>query len=73
MNPTKKNDPSDRRCALEDQGDIECVALLDGSDDWCHGCEFYVCEAHSQNLCLRIGGHDVMEHLESFADDTIDD
>lgn len=53
---TKKNDPSDRRCALEGQEvdgeEIECAPLADGNDDWCYGCKFYVCREHSRNYGL---------------------
>lgn len=69
MKLTKQGDRSDRRCALEGQRGDECSPLAEGTDDWCHGCQFYVCEAHSQNLSLPFGRHDVMEHLNDTEED----
>lgn len=66
---TEPGNQQDRRCALEGQQDMACKPLLDGDDDWCFGCKFYICDAHSRNLEHGGHGHDVMEHLLDSSED----
>lgn len=62
-----KGDERDVRCAFDDYA---CTPEGVTSDDYCNGCGFHICEAHSQNLELPFGGHDVCEHLNGEQEDT---
>lgn len=61
MNGITKNDPSDRRCAFTGYG-CEDGALAPGDENWCWGCQFYICEGCYRNYDMPFGGHDVTEH-----------
>lgn len=38
-------------------------------DAYCHGCKFFVCEAHSTNIDLPWGGHHVAQHWDETEND----
>lgn len=70
MNRPKKNDPSDRRCALAGEEvngrKVECTPLapLDPhNESWCFGCGYYICEAHEAGSTGAFGSHEPTAHL----------
>lgn len=68
MRPAK-NDPSDKRCAFVLDGCKGANGKVNADEDWCHGCQFYVCEPCAMNINMPFGSHDVMAHHDEDEDD----
>ncbi len=62
MSMPKQGDKTDHRCGLVEnrRGPHK---LQEGEENWCHGCQFYICDDCSLNAGL-MGRHDVMDHLD---------